>query len=105
LRDSDLFGRLGGDEFALVLPRCDGQRAYEFAQRLRLAVQEATGTDHAPLRLQLTVSIGIAEAAESESAGSGIDDLLSRADQALYQAKQRGRNRVEIWSAQLLALR
>ncbi len=105
LRSADLFGRLGGDEFALILPHCDGQRAYDFAQRLRLAVQEATDTDHAPLRLQLTVSIGIAEAAEPEAAEPGMDDLLSRADQALYQAKQRGRNRVEIWSPHLLALR
>jgi diguanylate cyclase (GGDEF)-like protein/PAS domain S-box-containing protein len=102
---SGLFGRLGGDEFALILPHCDGQRAYDFAQRLRLAVQEATGTDHTPLQLQLTISIGIAETADSESADPGLDDLLSRADQALYQAKQRGRNRVEIWSPHLLALR
>ncbi|MHB1666720.1 MAG: sensor domain-containing diguanylate cyclase [Thiomonas sp.] len=104
LRSVDLFGRLGGDEFAIVLPHCDGLRAYDFAQRLRLAIQESAGMDHAPLRQQLTVSIGIADAADPEAADRGIEDLLARADKALYQAKQRGRNRVEIWSFHDLAL-
>ena len=104
LRSTDLFGRLGGDEFALVLPHCSGQRAYDFAQRLRLAIQESAGMDDAPLRQQLTVSVGIADAADPETSDRGIDDLLARADKALYQAKQRGRNRVEVWSSHDLAL-
>ncbi len=104
LRSADLFGRLGGDEFAIVLPHCDGLRAYDFAQRLRLAIQESAGMEHAPLRQQLTVSVGIADAADPDTSDRSIDDLLTRADRALYHAKQRGRNRVEIWSSHDLAL-
>ena len=97
-RDDALLGRLGGDEFAIVLPRSDDGVAYDFAQRLRLAVQENATIEHAPLRLQLTTSIGIAHHPCEHLTECGLDDLLARADQALYRAKQRGRNRVELWT-------
>jgi len=93
LHDEELLARLGGEEFVLVLPGLAPERAEFTAERLRRAVQDlhlAQGDD----RLQITVSIGVAGCAADEAAPS-LDELLARADQALYRAKAQGRNRVE----------
>lgn len=89
LRKTDLAGRLGGEEFAVLLTGVDLDSARDFADRLRQRVADAhvtldTGT------LRYTVSIGVALIAPADTA----DDLLARADAALYSAKQAGRNRV-----------
>jgi len=98
LRAQDLCGRLGGDEFAIVLPQTTRQVAFDVAQRLRLAIQEA-GCLPADAGQKLTTSIGIAEYVPTASL-IDADELLDHADQALYRAKQSGRNRVEIWSGE-----
>jgi diguanylate cyclase (GGDEF)-like protein len=93
LHDEELLARLGGEEFVVVLPGLAPERAEFTAERLRRAVQDlhlAQGDD----RLQITVSIGVAGCAADEAAPS-LDELLARADQALYRAKAQGRNRVE----------
>lgn len=98
LRGLDVCGRLGGDEFAILLPQTTRQVAFDVAQRLRLSIEEASCLPDAPQAgMTLTASIGIAEFLPTASI-TGADELLDRADQALYRAKQAGRNRVEIWT-------
>jgi diguanylate cyclase (GGDEF)-like protein len=87
LRASDLLSRIGGEEFALVLPGMEVSAALAVAEKLRLAVAEDRSEGLPPL----TVSIGIGTLAPEDQ---GIDDVLRRADHALYAAKQGGRNRV-----------
>ena len=92
LRGSDLAGRIGGEEFVLVLPETDLEGAELLAERLRVSLSE---TAH-PLptgSLHVTCSLGVAQrAAEDKDAGR----LLARADEALYDAKRQGRNRVVV---------
>ena len=93
-RSQDLAGRLGGEEFALLLPATPLAGARIIAERLRLAVQdnEAVRSDEGePVRF--TVSVGVAALAPQDTA---FETLLQRADRALYQAKDGGRNRVEL---------
>jgi diguanylate cyclase (GGDEF)-like protein len=89
-RDSDIAARIGGEEFALLLPETNEAAARIVAQRLCEMVRECSPTVQGE-RLDLTVSIGIATATLSMS---GIATLMKRADDALYEAKRAGRNRV-----------
>lgn len=90
LRGSDVLGRLGGEEFGLVLPATGMAGAKHLAEQVRLAVEalELKGDGGQPVRV--TVSAGVAEAAR----GDTPETLIHLADKALYQAKQKGRNRV-----------
>lgn len=91
-RDGDILGRVGGEEFALVLPDTDAASAAKVADRLRRAVAGAE-VRHLDLRFSLTVSIGVAVLGAGEG-GPAFTEALAQADQALYQAKETGRNRV-----------
>ncbi len=93
LRTLDPLGRYGGEEFIAVLVACPLPPALEMAERIRRAVGDAPH-DLAGLPLAVTVSLGLA--ALSDDCAS-VDELISRADQALYRAKQGGRNRVCAW--------
>jgi diguanylate cyclase (GGDEF)-like protein len=97
-RRSDIVGRLGGEEFAVVLPSTRSSEALEFSERLHHAIDQAVlkFNDSA---IRYTVSIGLAEF--DHDSGDTIDDLLARADLALYQAKQAGRNQTATFKAQL----
>lgn len=95
LRRSDLLARYGGEEFVIVLPGTDGERARFLAERLRMRIGEiAFDSDLGPV--QLTASFGVAE---YQFAAESWDALLSRADLALYAAKQTGRNRTVLAAA------
>ena len=89
MRESDIIGRLGGEEFAAVLPGTVAEAA-KAAERARAAF-EIAGVEISGHRMGATVSIG---AADGCTAGCHIEQLLSRADAALYAVKQGGRNRV-----------
>ncbi|KIL99954.1 diguanylate cyclase (GGDEF domain) with PAS/PAC sensor [Paramagnetospirillum magnetotacticum MS-1] len=92
LREIDSFGRLGGEEFAAMLPETPLAGALLVAERLREAVAAIVlplGENEAPLRL--TTSLGVAERRAEETS---LDQILARADTALYRAKAEGRNRV-----------
>jgi diguanylate cyclase (GGDEF)-like protein len=88
----DSVGRYGGEEFILVLPRTGPQEAAAVAERLRSAVERC----QVPFRGNVEVRISIGVAATTPRRGQNLEDLLERADQALYRAKELGRNRVEI---------
>jgi len=98
LRISDHVARFGGEEFIVLLPTTGLDRAHHIAERILLAVREP-GRDGLPT---YTVSIGIAC---QTSADEDLDGILMRADEALYSAKERGRNRIEIASMPLPPLR
>lgn len=93
LRESDLLGRYGGEEFVVGLPGCAAERAELPLQRIRSALVGMQPVEAAPSR-KVTVSIGAALRRDSET----IDDVIARADAALYEAKRAGRDRV-VWAA------
>ncbi len=91
IRACDFIGRIGGEEFAVLLPRATTEEAMEVAERIRredTTVTVGNGRDHT---VTVTTSIGLASLIDSDNS---ISDVYSRADSALYQAKQEGRNRV-----------
>lgn len=100
VRESDIIGRYGGEEFALALPETAEDSALAVAEKLRLAIEahefRSDGTPPAsepPVRL--TISIGVASLPVEEDQDEV--ELIGRADQALYEAKRTGRNRVVVY--------
>ncbi len=91
LRKEDVMGRLGGEEFAIFLPNASTAGALAVAERLR-ALVEAQPVATGPQSIPLTVSVGVTLCAHGDAAGAA----LQRADEAMYLAKERGRNRVEV---------
>jgi two-component system cell cycle response regulator len=89
----DSVARYGGEEFVVVMPGTGPQEANAAAERLRLAVESIEFIAAAGIRTPLTISIGIASAPTQTVAP---DTLLTAADAALYEAKRKGRNRVEV---------
>ena len=89
LRDDALLARYGGEEFTVLLPVRNRQDAETVAERLRQAI-EAQPCESRAGRVRVTVSIGVAFHQTAHS----LDEVLSRADTRLYEAKQAGRNRV-----------
>ncbi len=97
LRASDVFGRTGGEEFGLVLTDTDAAGARWLMEAVRREVETMVLTGAQGLPLRVTVSAGIA-VAEAQNQISG-DRLYGQADQALYEAKHAGRNRVEVYGS------
>lgn len=92
LRASDFIGRFGGEEFVALLPRTNLEHALQAADKLLEAVRSHPSFP----KVGTTISIGVA------TYDKGLDkqpnDLLERADDAVYQAKEMGRNRAEVWT-------
>ena len=99
-RETDIFARLGGEEFCLVLPGTDVPGARVFADRLRRSF-ETLEIDTGRSFLSCTMSVGVAYASARELALGQTDavDLLRHADEALYEAKRAGRNRVRFYAS------
>jgi diguanylate cyclase (GGDEF)-like protein len=100
LRQQDLFGRLGGEEFAILLPETDINDGQEIAERIRQTVAELVINSESA-EFSVTLSIGVAqlvfkELAEKETQVQTINCLLQKADEALYQSKENGRNQVTL---------
>ncbi|MFN8634962.1 MAG: diguanylate cyclase [Chloroflexota bacterium] len=88
-RRSDFVGRFGGDEFVVLLAETPATPGLRLAERFRQTLR-TTGAEHDGLTIQLTASIGLAQLEPDEN----IESWLERADQALYAAKQNGRDQV-----------
>ncbi|MBL4865870.1 MAG: GGDEF domain-containing protein, partial [Pseudomonadales bacterium] len=97
-RRNDLVGRFGGEEFVIVLPLGDITVAASIAERIRQVV-EAGDSEKFPDFPSITSSFGVATLTGDID---NAQDLLERADEALYQAKANGRNRVICWSTSML---
>lgn len=94
LRASDLLSRYGGDEFVALLPETSKEGAWEVAERMRVAVAgNPVNVDQQVVHT--TISIGLATQEPADR--TGWEELLKRADKALYKAKRQGRNRVAAW--------
>jgi diguanylate cyclase (GGDEF)-like protein len=102
LRDYDVAGRFGGEEFVVLLPQADEADALSIAERLRthIAGMSIPIGDEARSGacVKLTVSVGVAALGAD---GGGVTDLLAAADAALYYAKQNGRNKTHVATANL----
>lgn len=92
IRNVDVFGRYGGDEFAVLLPEADTSTAKDIADRIRSTIGESPVVTEAGT-IPVSISIGVAQADASITKFSA---LLHKADQALYQSKQAGRNRTTL---------
>jgi len=92
LRDSDLFARYGGEAFIVMLPNTPSLGAAIIAERIRANAEELRITYNEET-IQFTISIGVSLALDTDTNSNGV---LTRADTALYQAKKKGRNRIEI---------
>jgi diguanylate cyclase (GGDEF)-like protein len=90
VRESDVVARYGGEEFLLMLPETPRAEAMIVAEKLRAAIEAQDYTDGIQ-STRITLSLGVA--ALPESAPTDVEDLLRRADDALYAAKHGGRNR------------
>jgi len=93
LRDSDIPGRYGGEEFGIILPNTNAQGAKVVAQRLRANI-ESTPVPFEKIQIPVTASLGIAE---FRSTITDPEELIANADTALYEAKEKGRNRVVVY--------
>lgn len=97
LRGTDSIGRYGGEEFLLVLPETPLEGAVAVAEKIRETVSRSPIPIPDHEAITVTTSIGIAELNASDPVAAR--ELLRRADEALYQAKREGRNRVQAWGA------
>lgn len=93
LRESDLIARYGGEEFSIILLHTTPERAYDIAEKCRekIATLKIKYQKH---KFTLTISFGIASFQGGER--TSVDELIRRADKALYKAKSTGKNQ-SIW--------
>jgi diguanylate cyclase len=91
LRSTDFIARFGGEEFVALMPETSTSEAKIVAEKMRRKIEESP-FNFKKEPVQITVSFGISEFAEGESA----DDVFSRADKALYEAKNKGRNQIQL---------
>ncbi len=93
LRSADILARYGGEEFVILLPYTRLKQAYLVAERIRetVAAFRLTWNEH---KIGITLSLGVAE---FDSQTDSLDKLIQRADQAMYEAKNGGRNRTQVF--------
>ena len=89
IRTSDILCRYGGEEFVLLLPETAIDAAYVLLEKLRESIAKC-GFRYRETPVSVTISCGIAQFRENDT----IEDVFERADEAMYEAKRTGRNRV-----------
>jgi diguanylate cyclase (GGDEF)-like protein len=99
VRTDDVPSRFGGEEFTILLPNTDKEIAWNVAERLRISISSMVVPWDPPLP-QVTISLGITSFSKENMAGP--DEIIHRADEALYQSKENGRNRTTVWQGGLL---
>lgn len=95
IREVDIIARYGGDEFIILIPETNAKQALLLAERIRSAVETANSSRDGEFK-SATISLGVAEIALATD--RSVEAIISRADTALYQAKQSGRNHAVIYS-------
>lgn len=93
-RKKDVVARIGGEEFAVILPDTTLNEAYDYAERVRKAVED-DAFEHENDIVRLTISAGVCQ---TVAGVTSLADIAKKADSSLYMAKNRGRNRVEIFA-------
>ena len=93
LRDNDIVARYGGEEFVIFLDKANAEKAAVVAERLRQSMSSIVVYSDEGEEVRFTVSIGVS----SSDVSDNVDTLIKTADEALYRAKQTGRNRVEVF--------
>jgi len=93
IREQDVFARYGGEEFVILLPKTNLKQSFEIAERLRKLIESKEFIYEAK-RLPVTASIGVADYRQGVMTGT---DLFKRADEAVYKAKEGGRNQVQFY--------
>jgi two-component system cell cycle response regulator len=104
VRPYDAVGRYGGEEFLIVFPGCSAANLIVSAERLRHCVGDQPIETSAGL-LPVTLSLGLSSVEQGEKETTDCETFLHHADEALYAAKERGRNRVEMYLASKAAAR
>ena len=94
IRSLDIIARYGGEEFVVLMPEANLEDAWKSAERLRKLVAE-TSMIAGGLNVMITISLGVASWENNKDLD--FNALLARADRALYQSKESGRNRVSVW--------
>ena len=95
IREVDLFARYGGEEFILLMPDATMDQGKSVADRILNTIQALELFTESGQKVQITTSIGVAQAALTSEK---LSQSIKKADEALYTAKNSGRNRVEIYS-------
>ncbi len=109
LRSIDSVGRIGGEEFLILLPETEAEGAAQIAERLRQHIANAINDTSALTPVKITISVGVTIFNPNENPriarGIVLNELMNKADLAMYQAKNEGRNRVAFWGASTPPLR
>lgn len=92
-RKGDFVGRFGGEEFAILLPNCNEDNAFRYCEKLRKQIEDLT-ISSSKGEIKITMSLGVSQLSEDDLT---VATWLSKADDALYQAKEKGRNQTLIF--------
>ena len=98
LRAGDTVARYGGEEFVVLLPQTDMDNAWAIANRIRTSIERKLLYAESGRGIKVTISAGVSQLALADDAGNDLQQasaMLNSADEALYRAKNNGRNRVE----------
>jgi diguanylate cyclase (GGDEF)-like protein len=95
LRKSDSIGRFGGDEFVIIVPQTTKEQALHIVNKMKENVEEHNFIGKEAAKVKITFSAGIVAYPEG---GNSVDELINKSDEALYQSKALGKNRVTLWS-------
>jgi len=100
LRPDDIFARYGGEEFVLILPGTSLEFAARLLTRLREGIASLPHAQQGSQHIVVTTSIGLAAHMDQGVQFASKDEMMQAVDQALYAAKEAGRNHMEIWNAE-----
>jgi len=101
VREGEIVARFGGEEFIVCLCRADTEGAISAAERMRKSVENSDFSEDSSNPLKVTISVGIAMFPQKGL--NNADDIIKAADEALYHAKEAGRNKAIVYSESLIS--